>query len=87
MGRFRPRSSLLNITCPLPKTAGADTEATANTFSQKDRADRGAWANIRTMPNRVKIFPFSAWVDRQRNAVERFFNRLKHFRAIATRYD
>lgn len=50
-------------------------------------AERGAWANIRTMPNRVKIFPFSAWVYRQRNAVERFFNKLKHFRAIATRYD
>jgi transposase len=24
---------------------------------------------------------------RERNLVERFFNRLKHFRAIATRYD
>lgn len=32
-------------------------------------------------------FPFSAWVYRQRNAVERFFNKLKNFRAIATRYD
>ncbi len=50
-------------------------------------AERGAWANIRAMPNRVKTFPFSAWVYRQRNAVERFFNKLKHFRAVATRYD
>lgn len=50
-------------------------------------ADRGAWANIRSMPNRVKTFPFSHWVYRQRNAVERFFNKLKHFRAVATRYD
>jgi transposase len=50
-------------------------------------AERGAWANIRAMPNRVKNFPFSAWVYRQRNAVERFFSKLKHFRAIATRYD
>ena len=48
---------------------------------------RGAWANIRAMPNRVKTFPFSAWVYRQRNAVERFFSKLKHFRAVATRYD
>ena len=50
-------------------------------------AGRGAWANVRAMPNRVKTFPFSAWVYRQRNAVERFFNKLKHFRAVETRYD
>lgn len=50
-------------------------------------AERGAWANICAMPNRVKIFPFSRWIYRQRNAVERFFNKLKHFRAIASRYD
>ena len=50
-------------------------------------AERGAWANIRAMPNRIKTYSFSDWVYRQRNAVERFFNKLKHFRAIATRYD
>jgi len=54
---------------------------------REEMAGRGAWANIRSMPNRVKSFPFSKWVYRQRNAVERFFNKLKHFRAIATRYD
>ncbi|MFG1348836.1 IS5 family transposase [Xanthobacter autotrophicus] len=52
-----------------------------------EMAERGAWANIRAMPNRVKVFPFSPWVCRQRNAVERFFNKLKRFRAVATRYD
>ena len=51
-----------------------------------EMASRGTWANIRAMPNRVKTFPLSAWVYRQRNAVERFFNKLKHFRAVATRY-
>lgn len=50
-------------------------------------AERGAWANIRAMTNRVSNFPFSAWVYRQRNAVERFFNKFKHFRVVATRYD
>lgn len=50
-------------------------------------AKRGAWANIRAMPNRVKTYSFSKWVYRQCNAIERFFNKLKHFRAIATRYD
>ncbi len=54
----------------------------------RDRlAARGAWANIRAMPNRINPPAFSPWVYRQRNAVERFFNKLKHFRAVATRYD
>ena len=48
---------------------------------------RGAWGCIPPMPARVNIPSFSGWVYRQRNAVERFFNKLKHFRAIATRYD
>ena len=47
----------------------------------------GVWANIRAMPNRVKTYPFSDWVYRLRNLVERFFNKLKHYRAVATRYD
>jgi transposase len=34
-----------------------------------------------------RIFAFSPWVYRQRNLVERFFNRIKHYRGIATRYD
>ena len=48
---------------------------------------RGAWGNIRPMPNRVNVPAFSARLYRQRNAVERFFNKLIHFRAVATRYD
>ena len=52
-----------------------------------EMAERGAWANIRTMPNRIKVFAFDRRVYRQRNEVERFLNKLKHFRAIATRYD
>jgi hypothetical protein len=52
-----------------------------------DMAERGAWANIRARPNRLKTFPFSHWVYRQRNALERIFNKLKHSRAVATRYD
>jgi transposase len=48
---------------------------------------RGAWANIKPMPNRKNIPAFSPWLYRFRNLVERFFNKLKHFRAIDTRYD
>ena len=49
--------------------------------------ERGAWGNIRAMPQRLTPPAFSKWLYRQRNAVERFFNKLKHFRAVATRYD
>ena len=50
-------------------------------------AERGAWGNIRAMPNRLEPPVFSHYLYKQRNAVERFFNKLKHFRAVATRYD
>jgi transposase/ADP-ribose pyrophosphatase YjhB (NUDIX family) len=48
---------------------------------------RGAGGNIKPMRGRNRKLPFSGWVYRQRNAVERFFNKIKHFRAVATRYD
>ena len=50
-------------------------------------AERGAWANVKPMPNRKNIPAFSPFLYRSRNLVERFFNKLKHFRAVATRYD
>ena len=50
-------------------------------------AERGVWGNIRAMPNRLKEPVFSLYLYKQRNSVERFFNKLKHFRAVATRYD
>jgi len=48
---------------------------------------RGAWANIKPMPNRKRHPAFSSFLYRYRNLVERFFNRIKHFRAIATRFE
>ena len=50
-------------------------------------SERGAWANIKPMPQRRNPPGFSKWLYRYRNLVERFFNKLKHFRAVATRYD
>ena len=50
-------------------------------------ASRNAWANIPSRSNRKQRFASSPWLYRQRNLVERFFNRIKHFRGIATRYD
>lgn len=50
-------------------------------------ASRGAWANIEPTPNRVNIPAFSPLLYRYRNLIERFFSKLKHFRAIATRFE
>ncbi|MGI9508500.1 MAG: IS5 family transposase, partial [Geminicoccaceae bacterium] len=59
-----------------------DTVAIRNFADQ-----RQAWANIPPRRNRKGSFVFSKWVYRQRNLVERFFNKLKNYRGIATRYD
>jgi transposase len=48
---------------------------------------QGAWANIKPMPHRLNPPAFSPFLYRYRNLVERFFNKLKHYRAIATRYE
>jgi transposase len=48
---------------------------------------RGARANVKPMPHRLAPLIFSKPLYRQRNLVERFFNKLKQFRAVATRYD
>ena len=50
-------------------------------------AERGARANIKPMPRRTNLPVFCPLLYRYRNLVERFFNKLKHFRAVATRYD
>ncbi len=50
-------------------------------------AARGAWANVKPMPHRLNPPAFSPFLYRYRNLMERFFNKLKHFRAVATRYD
>ena len=50
-------------------------------------AERGAWANIKPMPTRKNVPSFSSHLYRYRNLVERFFNKIKHYRAVATRYD
>ncbi len=50
-------------------------------------AARAGWANIPPRITRKGTFAFSRGVYRQRNLVERFFNRLKQMRRIATRYD
>ena len=50
-------------------------------------AAKGAFANIPPMPHRRRKPAFSPFLYKYRNLVERFFSKLKQFRAVATRYD
>jgi transposase len=50
-------------------------------------AARGARANIKPLSRRVNKPVFSPWLYRYRNFVERFFGKLKHSRAIVTRFE
>jgi transposase len=47
----------------------------------------GAWANIPPRRNRKDALCFSPYLYRARNLVERFFNKIKQCRRVATRYD
>jgi transposase len=48
---------------------------------------QGAIPNIPNKSNRKKRYRWKKSIYRERNQVERFFNKLKNFRRIATRYD
>lgn len=50
-------------------------------------SELGARANIPPKSNRKAPIAFDPKLYKQRNLVERFFNKLKYFRRIATRYD
>jgi len=50
-------------------------------------ADLGAQAVIPSNRSRKVLIPHDQVVYKDRNRIERCFNRLKHFRRFATRYD
>lgn len=50
-------------------------------------AAQGAVANIRPLDQRIAQPAFNKRSYKLRNRVERFFNRIKHYRAVATRFD
>jgi transposase len=49
--------------------------------------EQDAFANIPPKRNRKDPVCFSPFLYKARNRIERFFNKMKHFRRIATRYD
>lgn len=58
-----------------------------STASAAAMSERGAWANIKPVSHRVNVPAFSPWLYRYRNLVERFLSKIKHFRAVATRFE
>jgi putative transposase len=50
-------------------------------------AQTGAQAVIPPKRNRKVQRPYDAHLYKERNVIERFFNKLKQFRRVATRYD
>jgi transposase len=66
----------------LPADRGYDADWIRVLASQQ-----GAWANIPPKRNRKEPICFSPYLYRARNLVERFFNKIKQCRRIATRYD
>lgn len=69
-----------------PQACIADKAYDADAFIDA-LAARDITAVIPPKANRKTQRPCDFALYRERNLVERFFNKLKHFRAIATRYD
>jgi transposase len=74
------------VEVPAPKTlladAGYDSDAT-----RQDLLEHGTCPVIKPNPTRKSIPWFDKKAYRNRNRIERMFNRLKQSRRIATRYD
>jgi transposase len=69
-----------------PQVVIADKGYDADELVEKIRR-RGAKAVIPSRSNRKRPRPFNRQQYRSRNLVERFVNRIKHYRRVATRYE
>jgi transposase len=68
------------------QTLLADAAYDSNRLRER-LADIGAKAGIKPIPRRSAPPPLDRDAYRRRNRIERFFSKLKHYRAIATRYE
>jgi transposase len=75
LANLKPRSLVL-------ADRAYDADAIRKLVNEQD-----AFANIPPKRNRKDPICFSPFLYKARNRIERFFNRMKHFRRIATRYD
>ena len=74
--------SRLKVGSMLVADRGHDADWIRELAMKKD-----GWANIPPKSNRSDPICFSPYLYRARNQVERFFNRIKQCRRVATRYD
>lgn len=75
LGTVRPGQTLL-----------ADAAYDSNRLRER-LSDIGAKAVIRPIPRRSAPPPLDRDACRRRNRIERFFSKLKHYRAVATGYE
>jgi transposase len=69
-------------------TTGVIADKAYDNNTLRDLIDEaGAKAVIPSLSSRKLIIPHDRLAYRLRNRIERFFNKLKHYRHIATRYD
>jgi transposase len=71
-----------------PKTGASDYALRYDADWIRELArQQGAWANIPPKRNRKDLICFSPYLYRARTLIERFFNKIKQCRRVATRYD
>jgi transposase len=75
LGELQPRTTLL-------ADRGYDAD-----WIREFAIKKGAWANIPPKRNRRGPICFNPYLYRARNLVERFLNKIKQCRRVATRYD
>ena len=81
------RSGAVLLSALLPQTMVlADRGYDADWIGELAR-QQGAWANIPPKRNRKDPICFSPYPYRARNLIERFLNKIKQCRRVATRYD
>jgi hypothetical protein len=73
--------------CETSLVARGCLQIAATTRTGSGHLSRGAWANIPPKCNRKDPICFTPYLYRDRNLVERFFNKIKQCRRVATRYN
>jgi transposase len=87
-GQAYDGESAMELLNALPENAMVLADKAYDANAIREMIDgQGAWANIPPKSNRKDPICFSPYLYKARNLVERFFNKIKHFRRIATRYD